>query len=355
MEAKGKLRPPAAPAARTAPAAVPPTAPKQAAPPATPPPPAAPARRRRRLTNDVPLRSKVHLLVALSAITGAGAAMLHVLFPSILWLLVDLALVLGGLIAFADWWIVTPVSKLVHQLDHVRLRSGPSALHRLPTGRKDEVGRIARTVQQVALASLRDHFEAQRVRRTMDHRVEQATRQATLKLRRMALRDPLTDLGNRRFLDEHLEPLVKSVREAGEDVVAVALDLDYFKQVNDTLGHDAGDELLLFVAGLIRGCMRGEDYAVRTGGDEFILLLPGTTTQRAGEVVERIATLFRQHARVRYPAELPVGLSAGIAALRRDVVERGGAGEGDGAALLKAADEYLYQAKRGGRGRSAGA
>ncbi|MCX5662037.1 MAG: diguanylate cyclase [Planctomycetota bacterium] len=220
----------------------------------------------------------------------------------------------------------------------------PAGLARLPVDRQDDLGVIARAVQRLAAHSLRQHHEARHLRRTLDHRVAEATRVATRQLRQQALRDPLTDLGNRRFLDEQLDPLLSSHRAAGADMACVLIDLDNFKAVNDTLGHGAGDDLLLFTGGLIRGSCRQEDHAVRLGGDEFVVLLPGCDITAAARFAQQILALFRQHARAALPPHCQASLSIGVASLDHD-------GPAGGAELLERADARLYAAKRSGKDR----
>jgi diguanylate cyclase (GGDEF)-like protein len=157
------------------------------------------------------------------------------------------------------------------------------------------------------------------------------------------MRDPLAGLANRRFLDENLEPLVHSSLHASSPLSCIAIDMDNFKLVNDTLGHKAGDELLTFLASLIRANARNQDFAIRLGGDEFLLILPGCRIQRASQLAHTIALLFRQNARTVHTADIPVDLSFGVACLGPDITSA--------KQLLERADANLYAAKRSGKGR----
>lgn len=158
-----------------------------------------------------------------------------------------------------------------------------------------------------------------------------------------ASHDALTGLANRRHLNERLSnALARSRREADGTVALLYLDLDGFKGVNDTLGHEAGDYLLGEVADRLRGCIRGEDLVARLGGDEFAILLIGAgaaeATAVAARVVERVA--------------VPIAIGPAVANVSASV---GGAvsGAGDSAdELLRRADEQLYAAKRGGKNRA---
>ncbi len=144
-----------------------------------------------------------------------------------------------------------------------------------------------------------------------------------------ANRDPLTGLANRRGFDERLQELV------GRPAVlsAALLDVDHFKQVNDTLGHAAGDQVLCSIAETWSRLLPSSAVLARHGGDEFALLLPGTPGPEALALVDRVRTLHPQ-----------TGLSIGVAQARR----------GESAAqLMRRADAALYRAKSAGRGRCA--
>jgi diguanylate cyclase (GGDEF)-like protein len=149
--------------------------------------------------------------------------------------------------------------------------------------------------------------------------------------RELAFRDPLTDLVNRRGFDDEL----RSVTRLGAAAAAVMMiDVDRFKRVNDTQGHDVGDAMLRGLAHAISDSVRPGDTAARVGGDEFGVLLPSTSIERAAEIGERIRAAVD-----RDPA-LPVTVSIGIAALADDT-----------RATLLAADTALYEAKATGRNR----
>ncbi len=303
----------------------------------------------RRAWDDAPVRVKVSLLAVAATIwgtvVGLGAATLghHALG----------AMLGAGLVALvASWlgrkWIAHPVEDLVHQLSRITRPQRPLSTGSLPRGRTDEVGQVARAVHQISVAALRDRQEASSLRRTLDDRIAKATRRATAELSQLAMRDALTGLGNRRFLDEHLDPLVETCRASSTDLVCVMIDVDEFKQVNDTLGHGAGDELLKFAAQMIRASSRENDYVVRLGGDEFVVFMPGCDLERAEHFAERTIALFREHIRLTMPdIGEQVGLSVGIAALNRD-------GARSGTELLEVADAHLYLAKQQGKGRAMG-
>ncbi|MFB9993337.1 diguanylate cyclase [Deinococcus oregonensis] len=163
-------------------------------------------------------------------------------------------------------------------------------------------------------------------------------------LRQQSIRDPLTGLFNRRYLEETFERELRRAERKGESIGVVMLDVDRFKLFNDTYGHEAGDALLKALGGVLKQSIRAEDVACRYGGEEFTLLLPGATQQqtfdRAEQVREAIANL-----RVMNQGKVLEGVSAsmGVATFPHHGRELAG--------LIRAADLALYQAKREGRNR----
>jgi diguanylate cyclase (GGDEF)-like protein/PAS domain S-box-containing protein len=159
-------------------------------------------------------------------------------------------------------------------------------------------------------------------------------------LERQALHDPLTGLGNRILLQSRLE--VATARRGPENDVAVLLvDLDGFKDVNDTWGHAAGDEVLQVVASRLRSLARPSDTVARTGGDEFVLLCPETDQASAVAIGRRIVDSIRTPLSVG-SVTVCLGSSVGVSH------QRGGVADPD--AMLIAADHAMYSAKRAGRG-----
>jgi two-component system cell cycle response regulator len=161
----------------------------------------------------------------------------------------------------------------------------------------------------------------------------------------MAITDQLTGLFNRRYMSRHLGTLIDSANTTGKPVSFLILDIDYFKQVNDTHGHDIGDEVLREFAGRISANVRGIDLACRYGGEEFVVVMPDTDLNFAYMVAERLrqAVADAPFSITSAPGQLPVTISIGVTASE---------GTGDTAeALLKRADQALYRAKRDGRNR----
>ena len=152
----------------------------------------------------------------------------------------------------------------------------------------------------------------------------------------LATTDPLTGLVNHRSFHERLAEECGRAQRGGVALTLVMIDLDHFKRVNDTHGHQVGDEVLRAVAGLVVGCARREDVAARVGGEELAWLLPATDLEAGMEAADR---LRRRIARTTFPSAGPLTASFGVATL----------GEGGAADLLRCADLALYRAKAGGR------
>ena len=192
----------------------------------------------------------------------------------------------------------------------------------------DQQELIARLATQVKRKRYNDHLRAS-VAETIE----------------MAVTDGLTGLHNRRYLDSHLATLFERARSRRRPLSVMITDIDRFKSINDTYGHDIGDDVLREFAARLRKNVRGIDLACRMGGEEFVVVMPDTEPAIAEKVAERI----RAHI-----AQTPFGVggegkaidvtvSVGVSALRHagDTVE----------AMMKRADVALYEAKNGGRNR----
>jgi two-component system cell cycle response regulator len=160
-----------------------------------------------------------------------------------------------------------------------------------------------------------------------------------------AVTDQLTGLHNRRYMAGQLAPLVARAVQGGEPVATLLVDLDHFKKVNDSFGHDVGDEVLREFAIRLATNVRVADLPVRYGGEEFVVVMPGASLADAERTAERIRMhISGSPIRVNKGADvLTVTISIGVAATNgsTDTPE----------ALLKRADEALYEAKAGGRNR----
>lgn len=167
-----------------------------------------------------------------------------------------------------------------------------------------------------------------------------ALRMAENKVRHLAFHDALTGLGNRHQLRESLSELAP-----GEPACLMFLDLDGFKVINDSLGHDAGDRLLVVIARRIECMLRDGDVAIRLGGDEFVVLIRSGDVSRVGAVAQRVLEGVREAIEIPPGGLVQVSGSLGIAMYPHDGAEAD--------SLLRAADIAMYAAKAGGRNRYA--
>ena len=181
-----------------------------------------------------------------------------------------------------------------------------------------------------------------RVRNMLEVRlVYEATRSHGKTLESLALKDPLTGLVNRRLLTERISMAVVHARRNSSMMAVVYLDLDGFREINNTLGHSAGDVLLKMVADRLVATVREEDTVARLGGDEFILVLsyPSSTNGAAKVAAKVIAALSKPYQVEGHAVTITASAGIGIYP-----------GHGANASeLLKSADVALYEAKRTGK------
>lgn len=157
------------------------------------------------------------------------------------------------------------------------------------------------------------------------------------RLRSLALTDALTQLPNRRYMQDRLETEVARAVRYHQPLALLVIDVDDFKRINDTWGHKKGDEVLVWVASFLKSQLRACDVACRTGGDEFVVVLPGTTRDGAEQLAARLRELLSTLRRGTGQNDHPVKMSIGHAAL--------GPGTGDVDSLVAAADHAMYEAK----------
>ncbi len=215
------------------------------------------------------------------------------------------------------WWLTSMISRPLNQL--------AEAAHTMTDPTTPERIRGVRSW----------YFEAEHIR----HALLKGLALMQEKLGRLnvaATTDPLTGLLNRRAMTDALTAL----EDSGQPFSVIVLDIDHFKRVNDTYGHDAGDEVLATLGALIRQCSRSGDLPCRVGGEEFTLLVPGAPVDTAVQVGERLRRLVEQ---TRLSRVGIVTISLGVA--------RWQPGAGTVADALKQADERMYQAKQQGRNR----
>lgn len=173
---------------------------------------------------------------------------------------------------------------------------------------------------------------------------ERELQRVNMQLLTMARTDSLTGLDNRRHVEERLDEMFEHARRLNEPLAVVMCDLDRFKSVNDTYGHQAGDAVLRQLGLLLRGEAREIDRVGRYGGEEFMLLLPGTVLDAAVTFAERLRVAVERHVFTFTGGTLQRTMSAGVAAWPHPRL-------GSCDDLVRASDEALYVAKETGRNR----
>jgi two-component system, cell cycle response regulator len=177
--------------------------------------------------------------------------------------------------------------------------------------------------------------------------LEQSLREATEKIHQLSITDPLVGTYNRRYLNDHLIQEVERARRYGRPLAAVMADLDFFKNVNDQHGHQAGDDVLRGFVELAKASIRSSDWLARYGGEEFVVVLPETDVPGAASTAEKIRACCATTPFETSAGRLVVTASFGVAALEPGSGPIGAAAE----ALLRRADAALYRSKNEGRNR----
>lgn len=191
-----------------------------------------------------------------------------------------------------------------------------------------------------------DELELQ-ARVNMHYKLARTIRELEESRRRLAeqaMTDPLTRLRNRRaFFDNGNKALARARRHNG-DLAVMLLDIDFFKKINDTHGHQAGDEALVAVANILQSLARAEDAVARMGGEEFAMLLPDTNLLGTAVLAERVRVAIEKERFILGGKIVPITVSLGIAARSADPADTIDQ-------LLNVADKRLYLAKQNGRNR----
>ena len=171
--------------------------------------------------------------------------------------------------------------------------------------------------------------------------IEQRMHMSYLEVKKMAEMDPLTGLSNRYHFEEMLKVMIANNKRDGSNVALLALDLDNFKHVNDTMGHEAGDSVLKQSVKRIRSCLRNNEGFARLGGDEFAIILGNIThVEDASSVCNRVLNSFKLPFNIQ-GKEVICGVSIGVALCPVD--------SSDSQALLRCADIAMYRAKQNGK------
>jgi diguanylate cyclase (GGDEF)-like protein len=211
----------------------------------------------------------------------------------------------------------------------------------------DELGLLTHTFNHMTQRLAESQAEVATYQRTLEDKVAQRTREleiATAQAYKLAQHDILTGLPNRALLNQRLKQIVAQASRDELQVACLFLDFDHFKRINDTLGHDAGDQLLQAVAQRLASAVRESDTVARLGGDEFVVILPGLDPAHAAFEVMNVLTRVRESflAPFRLGEQTPtLTCSIGVSVYPVDASDPSG--------LIKQADTAMYAAKEAGR------
>ncbi|MGP8244620.1 MAG: diguanylate cyclase [Bryobacteraceae bacterium] len=232
--------------------------------------------------------------------------------------------------SFSGWYVCMPL--MAHGQPIGLLHVNGSAARTVDDGGVD-----AQTVKSQHTRLLTEMFAEQLAMALANLRLREA-------LRAQAIRDPLTGLFNRRYMEESLTLEIRKAERTHGSLGCIMVDIDHFKRFNDTWGHAAGDTLLRELATFLQNQVRASDIACRYGGEEFTLILPAASLEVTAERAERIRAEVSRVRLEGHGDEHPsVSLSLGVASYPNHGV--------DAETLLSAADRGLYEAKREGRNR----
>ncbi|MDQ6924487.1 MAG: EAL domain-containing protein, partial [Pseudomonadota bacterium] len=217
----------------------------------------------------------------------------------------------------------------------------------VPVSSSDELGLLTHTFNHMTHRLFESQAEVATYQRTLEEKVALRTKEleiATAQAYKLAQHDILTGLPNRALLNQRLRQIVAQAARDGHQVACLFLDFDHFKRINDTLGHDAGDQLLQAVAQRLTSAVRESDTVARLGGDEFVIILPGLDPDKATFEIMQVITRVRESflAPFRLGDQTPtLTCSIGVSVYPIDAADPG--------AVIKQADTAMYAAKDAGR------
>ncbi len=285
---------------------------------------------------------------ALFVAAAAQSALLHAPISRVLAAALIEGLLAG--VALALLFVMAPESRAeagrrwlianLRELSKVDRRKSFSVL--LERVEEHSMGAIVRACHDALATAHRDRLEAANLRREMDDRVHRQTRRAVAHISRLSNVDELSGLANRRGFEADLAEAFAAARSSAGPLTLLALDLDNFKVLNDTLGHPKGDEAIRALGEILSSSLREGDSAGRMGGDEFLVLLRNTDSQAARHMARRCMRLFASHTAALALDRLWPTISVGIASALEHHPD-------SPQSLIAMADQALYIAKRAGR------
>jgi len=288
--------------------------------------------------------------VSTSALENALAAMYWRVFVE----QIVFGMILGLIVyVFTASGIVSPIRKLTRAMEDAMQKGDSFIVRDLEVKSRDEIGRLVSVFNKLnkSLADYHNQLHSKidfANQELMEKNIQLGGRTRELEhaldlLSAMATTDWLTELPNRRKFDETLSRMFHQSERFSEDITLVLFDIDFFKQINDTHGHGAGDQVLRDIGTLLRLHVRKSDLPARLGGDEFGIILYHTNIEQARMFVELFQKSLNEYLFEYDGFRLDVGISIGVA--QYDVSMKAAQ------TLYFAADQALYESKRNGRGR----
>ncbi len=235
--------------------------------------------------------------------------------------------------------------KYSERLESFNLRDRGETLSSLRLSSNSVAGRISSNVHRLLTEVYQGYAESNHLRRTIKDTIEKETEKATNRLGHIAYIDGLTGLSNRRAFDETMPAVFSETMSDKSDSVLLTIDIDYFKEVNDYVGHDRGDEVLKFLADSIRSVVRDSDTAFRLGGDEFVIFLINVSIDESAEIAHRLQCQFAQlpwSTDIKRQCPKPTLSIGGVSTRLSNSTSM--------ESLQKYSDEAMYGAKRAGKG-----
>jgi diguanylate cyclase (GGDEF)-like protein/hemerythrin-like metal-binding protein len=225
--------------------------------------------------------------------------------------------------------ILQPLKVLTRALHN--LSSGDKRFYFRQLNKKDAIGKMEQAY---------NHLRRTLIKADYANILMELQEMKTQKYEKLAEEDPLTGIYNRRAFMKRIREALYRAKKNHHSLALLILDLDYFKQVNDTYGHEIGDMLLKYFAAHVRTLIRNHDIFARIGGEEFALLLPDTSPEEARSLAEKIVNEIFLLDLTDLAPELRISVSIGVAVLQDDMTLQ---------QLFKTADTHMYEAKRNGR------
>lgn len=223
--------------------------------------------------------------------------------------------------------VLNPISQLDQAMDLIEKGENPSKL--IKRNGEGEVGRLIRRFMQMAQTILDSRRE-----------LEQKVQDRTAALERLTQIDPLTELYNRRGMTERMDEKINRANRENNQIGLLLLDIDWFKELNDTGGHAAGDDALKVVANVIKTTIRSYDLAARWGGDEFLILLQPADDQTVAQLAERLRSAIATYTFTKEKISISASIGGCLSSEGEQIDD-----------LLQNADQALYKAKALGRNR----